>query len=94
MFLNIVFGLSDREVFIRIFEKFLEVTSRVLFSRYLFNFKLILRLTLALLMAKVFANDHNATLAADDLALIANLLNAWLHLHLFSFLLLIIRNLN
>jgi hypothetical protein len=42
-------------------------------------------LTLALLMAKVFANDHNASLAADDLALIADLLNAWLHLHLFSF---------
>lgn len=37
-------------------------------------------------MAKVFANDHNATFAADDLALIADLLNAWLHLHLFSFL--------
>ena len=37
-------------------------------------------------MAKVFANDHDATLAADDLALIADLLNAWLHLHLFSFL--------
>ena len=36
-------------------------------------------------MAKVFANDHNATFAADDLALIADLLNAWLHLHLFSF---------
>ena len=43
-------------------------------------------LTLALFMAKVFANDHNATFAADDLALIADLLNAWLHLHLFSFL--------
>jgi hypothetical protein len=37
-------------------------------------------------MAKVFANDHDATFAADDLALIADLLNAWLHLHLFSFL--------
>ena len=34
-------------------------------------------------MAKVFANDHDATFAADDLALIADLLNAWLHLHLF-----------
>jgi hypothetical protein len=37
-------------------------------------------------MAKVFANDHNATLAADDLAFFADLLNAWLHLHLFPFL--------
>ena len=44
-------------------------------------------LTLALLMAKVFANDHNASFASNDLALIADLLNAWLHLHLFSFLL-------
>ena len=35
-------------------------------------------------MAKVLANDHNATFAADDLALIADLLNAWLHFHLFS----------
>jgi hypothetical protein len=42
-------------------------------------------------MAKVFANDHDATFAADDLALFADLLNAWLHLHLFapSFLLLL-----
>jgi len=45
-------------------------------------------------MAKVFANDHNATFAANDLALIADLLNAWLHLHLFPFLFLVIRNLN
>ena len=35
-------------------------------------------------MAKVFANDHDATFAADDLALFADLLNAWLHLHLFA----------
>ena len=35
-------------------------------------------------MAKVFANDHDATFAADDLALIADLLDAWLHLHLLS----------
>ena len=48
------------------------------------------KLTLALLMAKVFANDHNASFASDDLALIADLLNAWLHLHLFSFLLIYI----
>jgi hypothetical protein len=41
-------------------------------------------------MAKVFANDHNASFASDDLALIADLLNAWLHLHLFSFLLIYI----
>ena len=37
-------------------------------------------------MAKVFANDHYATFAADDLALIADLLNAWLHFHLLLLL--------
>ena len=38
-------------------------------------------LTLALLVTKVLANDHDATLAANDFALIANLLNAWINLH-------------
>ena len=32
-------------------------------------------------MTKVFANDHDATLAANDFALIANLLHARLDLH-------------
>ena len=32
-------------------------------------------------MTQVFANDHDATLAANDFALIANLLNAWINLH-------------
>jgi len=32
-------------------------------------------------VAKVFTNDHDATLAANDFALIANLLNAWINLH-------------
>jgi len=36
---------------------------------------------LTLLVTKVFANDHDATLAANDFALIANLLNAWINLH-------------
>ena len=36
-------------------------------------------------MAKVFANDHNSTVAANYFALIANLLNAWLYLHRSSF---------
>jgi len=35
-------------------------------------------------VAKVFANDHDATLAANDFALIANLLNAWINLHVFA----------
>ena len=46
-------------------------------------------------MAKVLANDHDATFAADDLALIADLLDARLHLHLLApssnFLLLLIK---
>jgi hypothetical protein len=34
-------------------------------------------------VTKVFANDHDATLASNDFALIANLLNAWINLHVF-----------
>ena len=43
-------------------------------------------------MTKVFANDHDATLAANDFALIANLLDAWINLHVFAPLLLITIN--
>jgi hypothetical protein len=39
---------------------------------------------LTLLVTKVFANDHDATLAANDFALIANLLNAWINLHVLA----------
>ena len=39
------------------------------------------RLALALFVAWVFANHHNAAVATDDLALIADLLNAGLYLH-------------
>jgi len=38
-------------------------------------------LALTLLVTKVLANHHDATLAANDFALIANLLNAWINLH-------------
>jgi hypothetical protein len=38
-------------------------------------------LTLTLLVAKVVADDHDATVATDDLALVADLLHAWLYLH-------------
>ena len=34
-------------------------------------------------MTKVRANDHDATPAANDFALIANLLDAWIDLHDF-----------
>ncbi len=40
-----------------------------------------LLLTLTLLVAKVVADDHDATVATDDLALVADLLHAWLYLH-------------
>lgn len=38
-------------------------------------------LTLALLVTNVFANDHDATVATDDLAFVADLFDAGLHLH-------------
>lgn len=37
-------------------------------------------------MTKIFTNDHDATLAPNDFALIANLLHAWIDLHLFVLL--------
>ena len=37
-------------------------------------------------MTRVVADDHDATVAANDFALIANLLNAWVNLHDFPFL--------
>ncbi len=40
-----------------------------------------LLLTLTLLVTKVVADDHDATVATDDLALVADLLHAWLYLH-------------
>lgn len=39
------------------------------------------RLALTLFVAWVLANHHYAAVAADDLALVADLLNAWLYLH-------------
>jgi len=36
-------------------------------------------------VAWVFANDHDATVATDDLALVANLLDAWVNLHVSYF---------
>lgn len=43
-------------------------------------------LTLALFVTRVLANDHDATVTANDLALVANLLNAWVNLHVSKFL--------
>jgi hypothetical protein len=40
-------------------------------------------LALALLVARVLADDHDASVATDDLALVANLLDAGLDLHEF-----------
>jgi hypothetical protein len=32
-------------------------------------------------MAKIVANNHDATITTNDFALVADLLNAWLYLH-------------
>ena len=42
-------------------------------------------LALALLVTYVLADHHDATMTTDDLALVADLLDAWLHLHGYSF---------
>ncbi len=60
-----------------------EVASRVFGIAYL---------SLTLFVTKVFANDHDATLAANNFALIANLLHAWINLHVVAPLLLITIN--
>jgi len=39
------------------------------------------RLSLTLLVPDILANDHNSAMTTNDLALVANLLNAWLNLH-------------
>ncbi len=43
-------------------------------------------LALALLVTRVLADNHDATVATDDLALVANLLDAWVDLHVSYFL--------
>jgi len=43
------------------------------------------RLALALLVTWVVADHHDATVATDDLALVANLLDAWVNLHVSYF---------
>ena len=43
------------------------------------------RLALALLVTWVLADNHDATVATDDLALVANLLDAWVYLHVSYF---------
>jgi hypothetical protein len=40
---------------------------------------------LALLVTYVFADHHDATVTTNDLALVADLFDAWLHLHGYSF---------
>ncbi len=38
-------------------------------------------LSLALLVTKIVANNHDATTTANDFALVADLLHAWLNFH-------------
>jgi len=40
-------------------------------------------------VAWVFADDHDATMATNDFTLVANLLNAWVNLHVSLFLLVV-----
>ena len=42
-------------------------------------------LALALLVTWVVADNHDSTVATDDLALVANLLDAWVNLHVSYF---------
>ena len=52
----------------------------------LFSCKTVLRrLALALLVTRVLADHHDATVATNDLALVANLLDAWVNLHVSYF---------
>jgi len=44
-----------------------------------------IELALALLVTWVLADDHDSTVATDDLALVANLLDAWVNLHVSYF---------
>ena len=53
---------------------------------------LYLRLALTLFVTRVFADDHDATVATNNFALIANLLDAWVYLHEFSFFLFVAIN--
>ena len=47
------------------------------------NVERIKELPLALLVTKVVANDHDATITTNNFALVANLLHAWFNLHDF-----------
>ncbi len=49
-------------------------------------FVLVNELTLTLLVTKILADHHYATLTTNDFALVANLLHAWINLHVFFLL--------
>jgi hypothetical protein len=42
-------------------------------------------LTLTLFVARVVADDHDSTVATNNLALVADLLDAWVYLHVSYF---------
>ena len=52
---------------------------------FLFSYLEVRGLALALLVTWVFADDHDSTVAANDLALVANLLDARVYLHVSYF---------
>jgi hypothetical protein len=43
------------------------------------------RLALSLFVTRVVADNHDTTVATNDLALVANLLDAWVYLHVSFF---------
>ncbi len=49
-------------------------------------------LALTLFVARVFADNHDATVATNNFALVANLLDAWVYLHVSYFFLRVIAN--
>ena len=53
---------------------------------YLFSCEEALGLALALLVTWVLADHHDSTVTTDDLALVADLLDAWVYLHGYYFL--------
>jgi len=63
--------------------EFFRIVTKVVLRVLFLVVKQCVRLSLTLLVTQVFANNHDATLAANDFAFIANLLDAWINLHVY-----------
>jgi hypothetical protein len=53
---------------------------------FIYFFVLANELALTLLVTKILTDHHYATLTTNDFALVANLLHAWINLHVFFLL--------